>query len=157
MKSLHLIIVSSAVARSGFPASAHDCTLGSLKIGVPWGRATPPAASAGGSFLTVTNTGAAADRLVSATSSAALQVEVCEMRMDGSIRRMRELDNGHAIPPDATVTLAPGGFHMMMIGLEEPLEEATGVPVTLVFEKAGKIEVELQVMALCATSDVHVH
>lgn len=157
MKSLHLIIVSSAVARSGFPVSAHDCTLGSLKIGVPWARATPPATPVGGSFLTVTNTGASADRLVSATSSAALQVEVHEMSMDGSIRRLRELDYGGVSPPDATVTLAPGGFHLMMIGLDEPLEEATGVPVTLIFENAGKLDVELRVMALSASSDAHEH
>ncbi|MCW5734958.1 MAG: copper chaperone PCu(A)C [Enhydrobacter sp.] len=157
MKSLHLIILSSAVARSGFPASAHDYAFGSLKIGIPWAGAVPPASPPGGSFLTVTNTGAAADRLVSATSSAAVQVEVHEMRMDGSISHLRGLDNGRAVLPDATVTLTPGGFHLMMIGIEEPLEEAAGVPVTLVFEKAGKIDVELQAMTLGASFDAYRH
>ena len=157
MKRRHLLILSSAVALFGLPAAAHDYTLGSLKIGHPWARATPPTAPSGGGFLTVTNTGTTADRLVSVTSPAAAQVQVHEMKMDGTIMRMRELENGLEIPPGATVALAPGGFHLMMMGLKAPLKEATRVPVTLVFEKAGKIDVELQVMALGAAPDAHKH
>jgi len=157
MKRRHLLILSSAVALFGLPAAAHDYTLGSLKIGHPWARATPPTAPSGGGFLTVTNTGTTADRLVSVTSPAAAQVQVHEMKMDGTIMRMRELENGLEIPPGATVALAPGGFHLMMMGLKAPLKEATRVPVTLVFEKAGKIDVELQVMALGASPDAHKH
>ena len=157
MKRRHLLILSSAVALFGLPAAAHDYTLGSLKIGNPWARATPPTAPSGGGFLTVTNTGTAADRLVSATSPAAGQVQIHEMKMDGTIMRMRELENGLEIPPGATVALAPGGLHLMMMGLKGPLKEATRVPVTLVFEKAGKIDVELSVMALGASPDAHKH
>jgi periplasmic copper chaperone A len=157
MKRRHLLILSSAVALVGLPAAAHDYTLGSLKIGNPWARATPPTAPSGGGFLTVTNTGTAADRLVSATSPAAGQVQIHEMKMDGTIMRMRELENGLEIPPGATVALAPGGLHLMMMGLKGPLKEATRVPVTLVFEKAGKIDVELSVMALGASPDAHKH
>ena len=157
MKRRHLLILSSAVALFGLPAAAHDYTLGSLKIGHPWARATPPTAPSGGGFLTVTNTGTTADRLVSATSPAAGQVQIHEMKMDGNIMRMRELENGLEIPPGATVALAPGGLHLMMMGLKAPLKEATRVPVTLVFEKAGKIDVELQVMALGAAPDAHKH
>ncbi|HTE35053.1 MAG TPA: copper chaperone PCu(A)C [Reyranella sp.] len=157
MKRRHLLILSSAVALFGLPAAAHDYTLGSLKIGHPWARATPPTAPSGGGFLTVTNTGTTADRLVSAASPAAGQVQIHEMKMDGTIMRMRELENGLEIPPGATVALAPGGLHLMMMGLKAPLKEATRVPVTLVFEKAGKIDVELQVMALGASPDAHKH
>src|SRR6478735_1083293 len=157
MKRRHFIILSSAVALFGLPAVAHDYTFGSLKIGHPWARATPPTAPSGGGFLTVTNTGTTADRLVSATSPAAGQVQVHDMKMDGTIMRMRELENGLEIPPGATVALAPGGVHLMMMGLKAPLKEATRVPVTLVFEKAGKIDVELQVMALGASPDAHKH
>jgi len=157
MKRRHLLILSSVVALFGLPAAAHDYTLGSLKIGHPWARATPPTAPSGGGFLTVTNTGTTADRLVSVSSPAAAQVQVHEMKMDGTIMRMRELENGLEIPPGATVALAPGGLHLMMMGLKAPLKEATRVPVTLVFEKAGKIDVELQVMALGATPDAHKH
>ena len=157
MKRRHLLILSSVVALFGLPAAAHDYTLGSLKIGHPWARATPPTAPSGGGFLTVTNTGTTADRLVSVSSPAAAQVQVHEMKMDGTIMRMRELENGLEIPPGATVALAPGGLHLMMMGLKAPLKEATRVPVTLVFEKAGKVDVELQVMALGAAPDAHKH
>ena len=157
MKRRHLLILSSAVALVGLPAAAHDYTLGSLKIGNPWARATPPTAPSGGGFLTVNNTGTTADRLVSATSPAAGQIQIHEMKMDGTIMRMRELENGLEIPPGATVALAPGGLHLMMMGLKAPLKEATRVPVTLVFEKAGKIDVELSVMALGASPDAHKH
>jgi len=150
-------LASGVAGLDALPAAAHDYTLGSLKIGHPWARATPPAAPAGGGFLTITNTGTTADRLVSASSSAASQVQVHEMKMDGNIMRMRELDNGLEIPPGATVTLAPGGMHLMMIGLKAPLKESTMVPVTLVFEKAGRIDVELTVMAMGASPETHKH
>lgn len=157
MKRRHFVILSSAIALFGLPASAHDYMLGSLKIGHPWARATPPSAPSGGGFLTITNTGTTADRLVSAASPAAGQVQVHEMKMDGTIMRMREVENGLEIPPGATVALAPGGFHLMMMGLKDPLKEGTRVPLTLVFEKAGKIDVELMVMALGASPDAHKH
>jgi hypothetical protein len=161
MKRRHFLILSSALVScavlSGMPAAAHDYTLGSLKIGHPWARATPPTAPTGGGFLTITNTGTTADRLVSASSAASSQVQIHEMKMDGAIMRMRELDNGVEIPPGATVALAPGGFHLMMIGLKGPLKEATRVPLTLVFEKAGKIDVELAVVAMGASPEAHKH
>jgi copper(I)-binding protein len=161
MNRRHFLILSSAfvagVVAHGVPAAAHDYTLGSLKIGHPWARATPPTAPSGGGFLTITNGGTTADRLVAVSSPAASQVQIHEMKMDGTIMRMREVDGGLEIPPGATVALAPGGFHLMMMGLKGPLKEATRVPVTLTFEKAGKIDVELVVMAMGASPDSHKH
>jgi copper(I)-binding protein len=133
-------------------ASARDYTLGSLQIGQPWTRATPPSAAAGGGFLTVTNKGAAPDRLLSAKSAAAGAVQIHEMKMEGNVMRMRELEGGLAIAPGATVTLAPGGFHLMLMGLKEPLKQGATVPLTLVFEKAGSIDVEMEIQALGAAS-----
>ncbi len=157
MQRRHLLILSAAIALFGLPAAAHDYTLGTLKIGHPWSRATPPSAPSAGGFLTVTNTGTTADRLISASSPAAGQVQIHEMKMDGTVMRMRELEKGLEIPPGATVALAPGGFHLMLMELKSPLKEATRVPVTLVFEKAGKIDVELAVVALGASPDPHKH
>lgn len=70
--------------------------------------------------------------------------------------RMRELEGGLAIPPGATVALAPGGLHLMLMGLKTPLKQGEKVPVTLVFEKAGTIDVELAIAAMGATS-AHEH
>jgi hypothetical protein len=147
---LALLLVAS-------PAIARDYTLGTLQIGQPWARATPPTAPSGGGFLTITNKGTAPDRLVSASSPAAGAVQVHEMKMEGSIMRMREVEKGLEIPPGATVTLAPGGLHLMMMGLKAPFKKDEKVPVTLVFEKAGKIDVELVVVPIGATPSAHGH
>jgi len=136
-------------------AEARDYKLGALEISQPWARATPAGAPAGGGFLKITNTGTSPDRLISAKSPVADIVQVHEMKMDGSVMRMREVEKGLEIPAGGTVTLAPGGYHLMMMGLKGPLKQGTNVPVTLVFEKAGKIEIELSVAGLGATQPSH--
>ena len=75
-------------------ASAHSYKLGSLEIGHPWARATPPTAPTGGGFLSITNKGTASDRLLSASSPAAGAVQVHEMKMEGNVMRMREFEGG---------------------------------------------------------------
>ena len=151
-----LLSTTLAVLLSG-AALAHGYKLGALEIGHPWARATAPTAPAGGGFLKVTNTGTVPDRLISARSTAAKQVQIHEMKMDGNIMRMRELEQGLEIPPGATVTLAPGGLHLMLMGLVAPLEKGARVPVTLVFEKAGSIDVELDVEAMGGPAPAHGH
>ncbi|WP_422000820.1 copper chaperone PCu(A)C [Reyranella sp.] len=137
------------------PAWAKDYTLGSLKIHQPWTRATPPTAPAGGGFLTITNTGTTPDRLIAAQSPAANKVEIHEMTMDGSVMRMRELEKGLEIPPGATVALKPGGLHIMFMGLKAPFNRDKPVSATLVFEKAGKIDIELAVEPMGAAQPGH--
>jgi periplasmic copper chaperone A len=138
------------LALLGSPALAHDYKLGSLEIDHPWTRATPPTAKAGGGFLTITNKGSTADRLIAARSDASAKVEIHEMKMDGSVMRMRELEKGLEIPPGATVALKPGGYHIMFMELKSPLEKGAKVPVTLVFEKAGSIDVVFPVQEMGA-------
>lgn len=132
-------------------AFAHDYKLGALEIGHPWARATAPTSPAGAGFLTIKNTGSTPDRLVTAKCPTAGMVQIHEMKMDGNIMRMRELEHGLEIPPGATVSLAPGGFHLMMMQLKEPLKQGTRVPCTLTFDKAGSIDVELAVESIGAT------
>jgi copper(I)-binding protein len=136
-------------------AFAHDYKLGALEISQPWTRATAPTAPTGGGFLTITNQGTTPDRLVAVRSSAAGKVQVHEMKMDGDIMRMRPLEHGLDIPAGGTVKLAPGGFHLMMMDLKGPLKKGTEVPVTLVFEKAGSIDIELDVEGIGATHPSH--
>jgi copper(I)-binding protein len=146
-----LLLLAFGLVGAATGALAHDYTLGALKIGHPWARATAATAPAGGGFLSVTNTGTTPDRLVSARSPASGLVQIHEMKMEGDVMRMREVEKGLEIPAGATVTLAPGGFHLMMMGLKEPLTQGSKVPLTLVFEKAGKIDVELAVEGMGAT------
>jgi len=138
-------------------ASAHSYKLGALEIGDPWSRATPPTAPTGGGYLSIKNTGTEPDRLISVSSPAAGTVQVHEMKMEGNVMRMREFDSPLEIKPGETVTLAPGGMHLMMMGLKAPLKQGEKVPLTLVFEKAGKIDVELAVVATGATPSAHDH
>jgi periplasmic copper chaperone A len=140
-----------AVLLIASPALARDYKLGALQIRDAWARATPPTAPSGGGFLSITNTGTTPDRLISAKSPAADMVQVHEMKMDGNVMRMREVEKGLEIAPGATVTLAPGGLHLMMMGLKAPFKKDEKVPVTLVFEKAGSIDVELAVMPMGAS------
>jgi copper(I)-binding protein len=137
------------------PAWAQDYKAGSLEVSGPWTRATAPTARAGGGYLTITNRGTAPDRLIAARSSVSDKVEIHEMKMEGSVMRMRALEKGLEIPPGATVTLAPGGFHIMFMELRSPLAKGAKVPATLVFEKAGAVDVEFLVQDIGAVQPSH--
>lgn len=132
------------------PAVAQEVKAGDLVITQAWTRATPNGAKIGGGYLTIENKGTAADRLVSGSVDAAGKVEVHEMSMDNGVMKMRALDKGLTIEPGKTVKLAPGGYHLMMFDLKQPLKQGDKVPVTLEFEKAGKVTVSLDVQAVGA-------
>jgi len=149
IRTLSLIAASALVVTA---ASAQDYKLGSLEISQPWTRATPSTAKAGGGFLTITNKGTTPDRLVAVRSAVSDKAEIHEMKMEGNVMRMRELAKGLEIPPGATVELKPGGYHIMFMELKAPMTKDAKVPVTLVFEKAGSIDVDLQVQAMGAQS-----
>src|ERR1700731_464562 len=150
MKSL-LSAAFLAASLLAMPSFAREYTLGSIEVLRPWSRATPATAPSAGGFLTVVNKGNAPDRLLAVQSPAADQVQIHEMKMDGTVMRMRELDNGVALPAGQAVELKPGGYHVMFIGLKAPVAKGQNVPATLVFEKAGKVDIEFLVEALGAT------
>jgi periplasmic copper chaperone A len=150
MKIPLLSLVLAGGLAASFASFAADYKLGAIEIGQPWSRATPPTAPAAGGFLTLGNKGDAPDRLIAVESSAAGKVEIHEMKMDGNIMRMREVEGGLVLPPGQTVELKPGGYHLMFMGLKEPFVKDRRVPATLVFEKAGRIDVEFEVAPLGA-------
>lgn len=150
MLAVGLVAPTMVVAQdSATPASehamAHEVVLGDLTISGGFSRATLPNAPVGGGFVTITNAGTSDDRLVAATSPAAGEVQLHEMAMEGDVMKMRELPDGIPVPAGATVVLEPGGLHMMFMQLAGPLVEGTSFPVTLTFEKAGTVTVELAV------------
>lgn len=134
-------------AQQGEPSGMARYVVGDLTIAEPFSRATLPKAPVAGGFFTVTNTGAEQDRLIGAASAVADRLEVHEMAMDGDVMRMRQLKDGLAIPAGETVELKPGGYHIMFMGLNQPLVEGETVIVTLIFEKAGEVEVPFSVRA----------
>ncbi|MEZ5820164.1 MAG: copper chaperone PCu(A)C [Bradyrhizobium sp.] len=132
------------------PVHAQEVKAGDLVITQAWSRATPSGAKVAGAYLTVQNKGATGDRLVSGSADIAGRVEIHEMTMDGGVMKMRPLDKGLAIDPGKTVKLAPGGYHVMLMDLKSPLKQGDKVPVTLQFEKAGKVNLTLDVQGVGA-------
>lgn len=123
---------------------------GAISIEKPYSRATPGGAQVGAGYMIIINKGATPDRLVSASSPAADKVQIHEMSMDGGIMKMRELGGGLHIEAGKAVALAPGGYHLMMMNIKAPFKAGDKVPVTLTFEKAGAIDVMLDVQGIGA-------
>ena len=130
-------------------AFAHDYQVKSIAIDHPFARATPPGARAGGAFFVILNAGTTADKLVSAASPAAGAVELHQMAMDGGVMKMRAMPSME-IPPGGKLELKPGGYHLMMLDLKQPLKAGDKVPLTLTFEKAGSFDIIIDVEAMGA-------
>jgi copper(I)-binding protein len=129
-------------------ASAADYRIGSLRIDQPWSVATPKGAKVGVGYMKITNEGTQADRLISITSPNARKVSLHDMVQEGDVIKMRLLENGLEIKPGETVELVPQGKHVMFEVLNAPLVAGDRVQGTLVFEKAGGINVEYEVEPL---------
>ena len=134
------------------PSHGADVMAGSLKISAPWARATPKGASVGGGYMTITNTGSAPDRLVGGSSAIAKEVQVHEMTMDNGVMKMRPVTGGLEIKPGQTVTLKPGGYHIMFMNLNKQLKQGDHFKVTLDFAKAGKVDVDFTTEGIAATN-----
>ena len=156
MKTKPFLVATVVALLAAASAGAHDYTLGALKIEHPWARPTVAGQSTGGAYLGVINSGNAPDRLLGGSSPAAARVEVHEMRMDGNVMRMREM-SALDVPAGVTVKLAPGGMHLMLFGLQKPLKAGDKLPLKLRFERAGEIEVMLNVETQPAAVPVEAH
>jgi len=122
-----LLIANGAIAQTG-----------QLEIEAPWARATPGQAQNGAVYLTIVSP--TTDRLTAASSPVAEKVELHTMSMEGGVMSMRPL-TAIDIPAGQAVTLSPGGTHMMLLGLTQPLREGQSFPLTLSFDHAGPRQV----------------
>lgn len=139
-------LLAAAAALLAMPAMAHDYTAGDIAIGHPWTRAAG-ANGTGAGYMSLRNGGTQPDRLIAASSPIARSVELHTHVRDGNVMRMRPVEGGIPVAPGQTVTLNPGGYHVMMLGLTAPLTQGTRVPLTLRFEHGGEVQVELAVEA----------
>ncbi len=154
MKLLKTLAAAAALAAlSTLSALAHGARVGALEIHHPHAMATLPGAPVAGGFMTIVNTGKEADRLIAASSPAAGEMQIHEMAMEGDVMKMRQLPNGIEIPPGATVELKKGGLHVMFMQLKQGFREGDRVKATLVFEKAGPVDVEFAVDAAGARAE----
>ena len=116
-------------------AMASDLMFGALQF-----RATVGSMPSSAAYLSITNHGAMADRLLAVESGLARKTELHTMEVTNGVMKMRQIEGGIAIPAGKTIQLVPGGLHVMLVGLKAPLNADENYQVTLVFEKAGKVD-----------------
>lgn len=151
--SARVLILAAALAVTAGAAVA-DARLGALTISNPQVRASLGANPNTGGYVTVTNSGAVKDRLIGASCACAARVELHEMADVGGMMKMNKVD-GFVIPAGGAITLAPRGRHLMFLGLKAPAKAGQELPVTLVFEKAGKVTTNFRVTATPGAADAH--
>jgi copper(I)-binding protein len=118
-----------------------------VRVTTSHARATVPQQQSAGAYLTLENRGKDSDRLVAVSTPVAKTVEIHTMTLDGNVMRMREVD-GIELQPAAKIEMKPGeGYHLMLMGLQQPLKAGERFTLTLRFEKAGKVDVQVPVEA----------
>ena len=146
VQKLATLAITSALLAAAPLSQAHEYKLGELEIGHPYARATVPGQPAAGAYLSIENKGSAPDRLVGVSSPVAKSGEIHTMAMEGNVMKMRELEGGLEVKPGQKIAMQPGnGYHIMLMGLSKPLQAGEKVPATLIFEKAGKVDVTFNV------------
>ncbi len=152
---------AASVSTADEPALAR-ATAGTIIIEQAYSHPTAAPGVPGVGFLTLTNTGKKADRLLAVTSPAAGSVEIHQSKINNGVMQMRAITAGVALPVGKTVAFAAEGLHLMLFSLHAPLVDGERVPVTLVFQRAGMLTTDLQVQprqppAPSAQEDTHQH
>ena len=128
------------------PAAAAGVSAGDITVSNAWARATAGPAKAGAAFMHLKNKGDTPDKVVSADADVSKVVELHTHVMQDGMMKMREVPS-IPVPADGATMLEPGGYHIMFIGLTEPLQKGASFPLTLTFEKAGTVTVTVDVKA----------
>jgi periplasmic copper chaperone A len=145
-------IMAPVVAGLGLvvAASAADKTrVGDITIQEPWARASLGNAPNSAAYMILQTTGAAPDRLIGGSTPVATKVELHTHVMEGGVAKMRPVAAIEVAPGPPTV-LEPGGMHLMLRGLTQKLEAGATLPLTLVFEHAGEVTLEVPIEGLAA-------
>lgn len=145
------LLLALAAATTALPALAHEFTIGQLTIGHPYIVATPKTAKTAAGYFSVTNNGPEPDQLTAIESDPMGMLHETTTDANG-VARMGEVETV-TIAPGETVTLAPRGMHVMFMGLEKPMLVGDTLPATLVFEKAGPVEVVFNVQARATSAE----
>jgi periplasmic copper chaperone A len=143
-------VLAAVLTLCASQVSAQSFKVSDIEVDHPWMRATPKGADSTVGYFRITNSGTTADRLTAAATPLASRVEFHEMTMTGTVMKMRPLPAGLEIKPGETIELKPSSFHAMFVGLKQPLKQGDRVKGTLMFEKAGALEVEYSVESIGA-------
>ena len=157
MKLIKEIAFASALTLAALlqpvDAYAHEIKIGDLTISHPWSRQSPMGADVAAGFMKITNNGATDDKLIKATAEIAPMVQLHDMKMDGDVMKMFEVEGGIAIPAGQTVELKPKSLHVMFMQMPKQPDVNSSFKGTLTFEKAGSVDVEFEVVEPGASMD----
>lgn len=151
----HVVLAAAALLGLAAPIPGARAQAPTVEVSEAWARATTSSARVGGVFLKIRATGAG-DRVVSASTPLAEKVELHETIRDGNVMRMREVP-ALMVPAGQTVELKPGSYHIMLIGLKQPLNRGESFPLTITFEKAPAVTATVTVQAAGAGGMGHRH
>jgi copper(I)-binding protein len=143
---LHRFAMSAAILLNmSVVAVAQQFKANSIVIEQPWIRATPGGAKVAGAYMTITNTGSEPDRLIGGVLPQAGRFEIHQMKMDGNVMQMGEVQGGLEIKPGQKIEFNPNGYHVMLVDLREPFKQGDILKGQLRFEKAGAVDIEYRV------------
>lgn len=148
-----ILVLGTAFA---LPATAAEFRAGDISVKDPWARASIGTSRPGAAFVGIRNAGAEADRLTGVESPVAGHADLHRTSMVDGVMKM-EPSGPVAVPAGGMVMMEPGGYHIMLMKLKTPLEEGTTFPLTLTFERAGAVTVEVSVMGPGAMGGGHGH
>jgi copper(I)-binding protein len=137
--------VAPPSAETTAPAATLSAPQPTIAVAEAWAAPTPKGAKVAAGFFVVANAATTDDRLVGATSARAKRVELHEMSKEGKTMKMRPVKDGIAVPAGASVTLSEDGLHLMFTEIDKPFVVGDTIPVKLVFEKGGEVEIAVVV------------
>lgn len=151
------LLIAAAITLLSPLAMAQTAT-GNLSVEHVWARSSAVSSQNAAVYLTLSNHGKTADRLLAASTAYASQSQIHRSSIENGVMQMREITDGIAVLPGKTVKFAPGGLHVMLLGIKQPLKSGEHFPLTLRFEKAGERQIEVKVQDAPAATDMeHMH
>ncbi len=152
---LRTLLTFAVAAAIGNLANAQEYKVKDLRIDSPYAKATVPNQPSGAAYLTIENKGKEADKLIAVNSPVAKSAQIHTMSMEGNVMKMREVAQIELKPAEKLVMKPGDGYHLMLIGLRQPLKAGDHFPLTLTFEKAGKTEVSVLVQDKNKAPNMH--
>lgn len=148
------LLAATLLILLAMPAAGHEVRVGDLSIVHPWARATAGAAKNGAVYMKIENQGDTDDQLIGMATVAAERVEMHIHIVENGTAMMRKVE-AIDLPAHQTINFKPGEFHIMLFGVDPPLKEYDTFKMTLIFAKAGRVELEVYVEEAGATEPAH--
>lgn len=135
-------------------AHMHHAASSAFTFSDVWSRAMPPNAPTGAVYFTLQNPGDQQDRLLAARTPRAERAELHSHAQQGELMRMQKVESV-SVPAKGTLQFKPGGHHLMLFRMTEPLRAGDRFPLTLQFEKAGELTLEVRILEQAPDADPH--